>query len=401
MAWVLLQGKMRRGSAILTINNDTVGLKGKIVSTVDSEDYLRPKLRHVAEAAPAMQLHHMASQHDHPDASHQSVAECPACAAGLHDHPIPREVAEMMSKREHRMHHWLWHEVRNNWYQYPRDIQQRIDDLGWKPPRPVLDESGNPNLENDSGEDFFYMHRQMIADVNSTLAQVNDPNYSRVQGWLVPPPPDDARSPVPPPWFNPGEQAQAPFANLERIKSDIFYQKRFRFWQKTFTDPIFLRTVTLGQLGVMIEMTIHNAMHMRWAAFPGSVRPDPTASTGDIDPTKGEMIDKKWDDPKYDYLGDTYSSHVNSIFWKLHGWIDDRVEAWKTANGVFGNDFWKGMWIGKMPGHEQGVTVHALLEDPNQAGPHMVEMHQVVNLIAQSGVFHSNPFMPSFSIEVK
>jgi hypothetical protein len=29
----------------------------------------------------------------------------------------------MMAKREHRMHHWLWHEVRNNWHQYPHDIQ--------------------------------------------------------------------------------------------------------------------------------------------------------------------------------------------------------------------------------------------------------------------------------------
>src|SRR3569833_2325751 len=154
-------------------------------------------MRYEEDSDPTIQLHHMAAQHDHPYAVHQHVAECPACAAGLHDHPIPGEVAEMMAKREHRMHHWLWHEVRNNWYQYPRDIQQKIDDLGWKPPRPVLDESGNPNLENDSGEDFFYMHRQMIADVNSTLAQVNDPNYSRVQGWLVPPPPDDGRYPVP------------------------------------------------------------------------------------------------------------------------------------------------------------------------------------------------------------
>jgi hypothetical protein len=41
----------------------------------------------------------------------------------------------MMASREHRMHHWLWHEVRNNWHRYPRDIQQKIDELGWKPPR--------------------------------------------------------------------------------------------------------------------------------------------------------------------------------------------------------------------------------------------------------------------------
>lgn len=344
-----------------------------------------------------VKLHHLTSDHSHAHVPHQPIPECPACAAGQTDHPLPKEVIETMAKREHRMHHWLWHEVRNNWHLYPRDIQQKIDELGWKPPRPVLDESGNPNLENDSGEDFFYMHRQMIADVNAILTRVGDPNYLQVQGWLVPPPPGDPSYPVPPAWFDPSNQAQVPFSNLERIKSDVFYEKRFRFWQDAFTDPVFLRSVTLGQLGVIIEMTIHNTMHMRWAASSGSSRPDPLQATGDVDPTKGEMIDLKWDDPKYDYLGDTYSSHVNPIFWKLHGWIDDRVAGWKLANGVFGDNFWKGTWVGKMPGREQGATVHALIE--RHAEHHLAELHQVASLIAQSGVFHSNPFMPAFSIE--
>jgi len=29
-----------------------------------------------------------------------------------------------MAKREHRLHHWLWHEVRNSWNSYPADIQK-------------------------------------------------------------------------------------------------------------------------------------------------------------------------------------------------------------------------------------------------------------------------------------
>jgi len=186
----------------------------------------------------------------------------------------------MMAKREHRMHHWLWHEVRNNWNRYPRDIQRKIDELGWKPPRPVLDEGGNPDLKNDSGEDFLYMHRQMIADVNAVLSQAKDPNYPRVQGWLMPPPPDDRSYSVPPVWFNPADQDQVPFATLDRIKSDVFYYKRFQFWQKAFTDPVYLRRVSLGALGATIEFTIHNAMHMRWSAFSGSIRPDPLQESG-------------------------------------------------------------------------------------------------------------------------
>src|SRR5262249_54090049 len=43
-------------------------------------------------------------------------------------------------------------------------------------------------------------------------------------------------------------------------------------------------------------------------------------------------FDSKWDDPKNDYLGDFYSSHVNPLFWRLHGWVDDRIEDWFNAH---------------------------------------------------------------------
>jgi len=212
--------------------------------------------------------------------------------------PFPKEVIEMMARREHRMHHWLWHEVRNNWYQYLRDVQHKIEDLGWRPPRPLFDEALGPDLCNNAGEDFLYMHRQMIAEVNAVLAQVGDPNYPRVQGWITPPPPGDPDYPVPPAWFDPTGQGGLPFAALERVKSDVFYQKRFQFWQRAFTDPTVLRGVTLGAFGVMIELTIHNAMHLRWAAAPASSRPDPQ-------PTEGETIGKESHDPLYEYLWDT------------------------------------------------------------------------------------------------
>ena len=67
---------------------------------------------------------------------------------------LPREVSEMMAKREHRMHHWLWHEVRNNWHLYPRDVQSRLDDLGWRPPRPLMDEEAAPTFETTPVKTF-------------------------------------------------------------------------------------------------------------------------------------------------------------------------------------------------------------------------------------------------------
>src|SRR5579885_1498038 len=110
---------------------------------------------------------------------------------------------------------------------------------------------------------------------------------------------------------------------------------------KTYTDPAFLRGVSLGTLGALIHSTVHDTFRHRWAAAPGGRRPEPG-----IDVTE---IPVEWDDPRYDYLGDTYSMQVNPVYWKFCGWIDDRIENWKVAHGVFGNDFWKGRWIGKMP----------------------------------------------------
>ena len=40
--------------------------------------------------------------------------------------------------------------------------------------------------------------------------------------------------------------------------------------------------------------------------------------------------------PSYDYLADTYASHVNHIFWKLHGWIDERIRDWIKTHEITG-----------------------------------------------------------------
>ena len=66
-------------------------------------------------------------------------------------------------------------------------------------------------------------------------------------------------------------------------------------------------------------------MHMRWS----SVSRDPNNVIQQI--REDFDFDDKWSDQKYDYLGEFYSSHVNPIFWRLHGWVDDRIEDWFNA----------------------------------------------------------------------
>src|SRR5688572_26750050 len=79
---------------------------------------------------------------------------------------LPQVVINEMAKREVRYHHYLWHNIRDNWNRLSPDLQQQIRDLGWEPPRPSRTYDANGNsiaiTDNDSGEDFLYMHRQMI-----------------------------------------------------------------------------------------------------------------------------------------------------------------------------------------------------------------------------------------------
>ncbi len=120
----------------------------------------------------------------------------------------------------------------------------------------------------------------------------------------------------------------------------------------------------------------------------------------DIDPANPDDIDARWDDPSYDWLGDTYSSHVNRVFWKLHGWVDNRIEDWKQANNVNGPIQWRGTWLGKMPPHPAPHSLHAILTlEPRDMEVsvralhdhdhgHTGEMKQVLQAVLRSGQTH-------------
>lgn len=259
---------------------------------------------------------------------------------------LPNQVIVEMAKRHHRLHHFLWHEVRNYWLDYDNDTKNKLRHMGWEPPRPALSKTDpntnrqTPIYDNFSGEDFLFMHREMIKLVNEILNQVSDPQYPKVEGWKMVPRPDDLDYPVPPAWDS---------SLIATTKTIEFFNTRFLPWETTYTDPNFLSRITLGELGSRLEFSIHNMMHLRWSSQPVAERPE-------TDPTDPDSINPSWDDPSYNYLGDTYSSHVNPIFWKLHGWIDDRIEDWKNAHGISGDIQWNGTWMGHMHG-----TMNAIL----------------------------------------
>jgi hypothetical protein len=281
---------------------------------------------------------------------------------------LPEQVINAMAQRQHRFHHYIWHRVRNSWSRLGESERRAIRDInpGWVAPRAALDAAGLPLRDNDSGEDFLFMHRQMLALVNDILARVNSPDYPRVEGWARVPSPGDTDYPVP----------EFPDSGLEEIKSDDYFYQTILPLEQRYTDPDYLRSVTLGQLGSDIEFTLHNDMHMRWAA-PSSVgyRP-PTAIT--------QTISSQWDSPAYDYLGDTYSSHINPVFWKLHGWVDDRIEAWKSAHTITGELEWHGMWVGPAA-HRHGhfhETISAANPGDFKAHDELLEIDQIISATA-------------------
>jgi hypothetical protein len=254
-------------------------------------------------------------------------------------------VRPMLASRYHRLQHVFFHYIRNNWDTLTAKQQKALADLGWAAPRPSLfapqwSKRPSPSdntvvwaTANGSGIDFLYFHRWMIAMVDAMLKAAGKPT---IASWsdkdTIPGPlrccPDET-VPEFTPWFeNPagGAPIGVPWLQLrvQEMKSPSFYWNRMNWWGQDYRDFGMLRRITLGELGSRLEFSVHNQMHIRWSAYPANghfIRNEDDFRT-------------KWDDPGYDTLFDEYSSHVTPIFFRLHKWIDNRIEDWAEAQGT-------------------------------------------------------------------
>lgn len=303
---------------------------------------------------------------------------------------VPAAARVMWAERQRRIHHYLWHTIRNGWEWFEQVDREAITEWGWAPPRPALIRQPNGqrqiNLTNHSGEDFLYMHRQMIFAMNLKLSEISDPAYPQVEPWAKLPGADDPEYPVPAPW----DTGDAGFnAYLAESKNDAFFADVMQKWETEYRSVDYLQSVSLGELGARIEFTIHNRMHIRWCREMEG-RPD----TNSVDP---DSIEPAWDVPAYNWLADTYSSHVNDVFWKIHGWVDACIDAWADANGITGGIQWIGKWVGRMPPPPDPFSLHGMLaaditssSDLRAPEKRMQEhgqvMDEVLKIVQKSGV---------------
>lgn len=254
--------------------------------------------------------------------------------------PLAKPVIDLMASAEHRFHHALWHASRDEWAGLSAVKRASLQKLGWQP-GPIGSERaslGPDRLTNGSGEDFLFMHRRMVRDVRAldpsarSWTRVPQPVFpasfdSGVTAISTGNPDGNALADA---WIVPGDPNTTAWL-VELRKTSTLYS-RFSAWEALYTDSRYLATVSLAELGSRIEFTIHNWMHMRWASIPRD--PSSDATKQGLPMPLGRLpldFDEKWLSPSYDYLGETFSSHVNPIFWRLHGWVDDRIEDWFKA----------------------------------------------------------------------
>lgn len=255
----------------------------------------------------------------------------------------PSTVA-MLAGKWHRLWHATWHTVRGAWPDLVDDATRtEITRLGWgvvRPPRKSAAERKGLILDNGAGEDFLFMHRWMIKMVRDDYAGNNLPAPAP---WKSIPSPQSAQLVYAPATNADGsivfKKNLAASGNMVPqvegwVKTQEYFNTIMRQWEVNYSSPATLAALSLGALGNLLEFTIHNAMHNRWLA-PAR---DPETGEPIIDPVSGQPSERptfdfsdKWLSPNYDYLGEFYSSHVNPVFWRLHGWIDDRIEDWFNA----------------------------------------------------------------------
>jgi hypothetical protein len=261
----------------------------------------------------------------------------------------------LTARSDYRFWYYLYHGVRNTSPSLPEDEHAQIETLvpAWKLPSTSIKGKGlNPVY---AGEDYLYTHHLMIDEIRDILTEAGQPC---IIGWESIP---DSRSVAKPKDKALSEAYPVPASGTTPPKSDSG-MSIMKSWEMKLQSPEFLKSITLGDLGYVLQHSIGNNANLRFSELNNKVGIRPRIAMRDD--TSDESW--AWNKVEYDLLSDTYSAPSNPIFWKLQGYIDSYIYRWLDANGYQeialecrsrpGCYQWKGTWTGAKPPKSKAVA---------------------------------------------
>jgi hypothetical protein len=207
---------------------------------------------------------------------------------------MPQEVLDYERANQWGQTHLQWHITRRWNYLTPDQLNWAINVMGWSPA--AVQEGGAGN-----GNEFLAMHHMMVKTLRTQF-----PQYAALlTGWTTPPissTPEDPIGPLTIGDVAPAMQQAIQVLSDDSILAQIADDDTFgRFVETNF------RPTPGNPFGVSTDPRagLHNYLHVRFSE-PGS------------------GID----------LGDPSVNQGNQIFWRLHGWIDQRWAAFRRDKGL-------------------------------------------------------------------
>ena len=271
-------------------------------------------------------------------------------------------INQMMGSHDHRVHHALWHAVRGGVDKKTSLLVDHSYGMSWNLPHPLCpapQDNATDAHYNPAGEDFLFMHRQMLEGLRQAFMRAG---LKCVRGW----------SEVPS-----ESQAALPDSDRTDAKSDAALS-RMRGWESFFQSDEWLKGKSLSEVGFALEFSIHNNLHMRYATTAPPVGFNEIASVGGAPLPMNNVYPAGWkyDSAKYNWLADPYGAAVNPTFWKIHGYVDDVINHWLISNGYSRAAIdctgdrkcyqWQGKWTGSSG--SLNSHLHAMMVN-DQANP--------------------------------
>lgn len=224
---------------------------------------------------------------------------------------LMRQLRPILYEAQHRAWHSEWHRIR------------LIQDHKHMPAEFIREHGSGGSL---AGEDFFFMHRQMIKMVQVELAAAG---LGCIAPWSkVPETIFDSQWPAP----------RASQANLEETAAMEKGLSNLRTLERNIRSPEKLRKMTLNQLGNWLDASLHMRLHSFYAS---SAQCSPEAQAQNT----------------CDNLIPPETSPLNPHFWKIHGLVEEILGDWLKAHGYSRIEKncegqvdcyqWQGTWLGK------------------------------------------------------